>query len=182
VGLSPPADGPVALLPSEVEMYDTEMEILKHGADVAEWVALREGADDAQVAAARADTMATEPEPSRATYDPLVTLPATTTARLHTPPRFSRKMTHAIRHAAARLFGELGLRDVATVEGWVELPAGYWEALEEAAGGKAEEVDDVPTLYDTDPIILAKIARQEAERIAADPAPLEDYYDCGRSW
>ncbi|GLC36726.1 hypothetical protein PLESTB_000789400 [Pleodorina starrii] len=179
-------DGPVALLPSEVEVYDTEVEILKHTADVAEWAALAEGADDEQVAAARAEALAMEPEPWRAVYDPRVTLPATTALRLHTPPRLSRKLTHAMRHAAARLFSELGLRDVATVEGWVELPAGgtaaYGEALEAAAGGKLEEADDVPLLYDPDPYILSRIAEQEAERVAADPAPLEEYYDYGASW
>ncbi|GIM07612.1 hypothetical protein Vretimale_11692, partial [Volvox reticuliferus] len=175
-------DGPVALLPSEVELYDTEMEILKHNADMAEWSALQAGADDEQVVAARSDALAVEPESWRAVYDPWVTLPATTSMRLHTPPRLSRKLTHAIRHAAARVFGELGLRDVATVEGWVDLPAGYAEQLEEAAGGKGEEIDDVPTLYDPDPCILARIAEQELERIAADPAPLEEYYDYGTSW
>ncbi|GLI67752.1 hypothetical protein VaNZ11_012006, partial [Volvox africanus] len=175
-------DGPVALLPSEVELYDTEIEILKHNADMAEWSALQAGADDEQVAVARADALAAEPESWRAVYDPWVTLPATSSMRLHTPPRLSRKLTHAIRHAAARLFGELGLRDVATVEGWVDLPKGYAEQLEEAAGGKGEEMNDAPTLYDPDPFILARIAEQEMERISADPAPLEEYYDYGTSW
>ncbi|GIL64439.1 hypothetical protein Vafri_18360, partial [Volvox africanus] len=175
-------DGPVALLPSEVELYDTEIEILKHNSDMAEWSALQAGADDEQVAAARADALAVEPESWRAVYDPWVTLPATSSMRLHTPPRLSRKLIHAIRHAAARLFGELGLRDVATVEGWVDLPKGYADQVEEAAGGKGEEMDDVPTLYDPDPFILARIAEQEVERIAADPAPLEEYYDYGTSW
>ncbi|EFJ40498.1 hypothetical protein VOLCADRAFT_108127 [Volvox carteri f. nagariensis] len=175
-------DGPVALLPSEIELYDTEIEILKHNADMAEWAALREGADDDQVAAARSDSLAIEPESWRAVFDPRVTMPAISSVRLHTPPRFSRKLTHAVRHAAARLFGELGLRDVATVEGWVDLPARYADTVEETMGGKGEEVDDVPTLYDPDPFILARIAEQELERIAADPAPLEEYYDYGSSW
>lgn len=172
----------MALLPSEVEMYDTEMQIVKHEADVAEWLEMREGTADEKVAEVRADTLAVEPEAWRTVFDPWVTLPATTSARLHTPPRMSRKLTHAIRHSAARLFIELGLQDFATVEGWVELPGGYVEALEEAAGGKGEEMDDVPTLYDPDPHILSRIAQQEVDRILSDPAPLEAYYDYGTSW
>ncbi|KXZ44478.1 hypothetical protein GPECTOR_67g318 [Gonium pectorale] len=175
-------DGPVALLPAEVELYDTEMAITAHTADLMEWEALKRGIDPQDIADMRSNVLAVEMEPWRAAYDPRVTptLPPTSVARLHTPPRMSRKLTHAVRHAAARLFGQLGLRDCATVEGWVELPAGYAEAME--AAGRDEDGDMFPTLYDPDPLILDRLAEQEAERLAAEAAPLEEYYDAGRSW
>ncbi|GFR50107.1 hypothetical protein Agub_g12255, partial [Astrephomene gubernaculifera] len=121
--------------------------------------------------------LADEPEPWRAVFDPRVTTPRSATPRLHTPPRFSRKLTHAVRHAAARLFGDLGLRDVASVEGWVELPAGYVEGLM-----KPEDPPEGRLLYDEDPEIVNRVYEEEAARMAADPAPLEDYYDYGSSW
>ena len=44
--------------------------------------------------------------------------------RYHNPPRLSRQMVHHIRHAAAALFASLGLRDVARIDGWVDLVPG----------------------------------------------------------
>ena len=36
-------------------------------------------------------------------------------------------MLHHIRHAACKLFGQLGLRDVARLDGWVALQPGWAE-------------------------------------------------------
>lgn len=41
--------------------------------------------------------------------------------RYHTPARLSRKMLHHVRHGAALLFAQLGLRGAARMDGWVEL-------------------------------------------------------------
>ncbi|KAG2453252.1 hypothetical protein HYH02_002575 [Chlamydomonas schloesseri] len=178
-------DGPVALLPTELQVVDTDEAVRRHMAEVAEWEALKQGASDAEAAEAAAEAGAEEPEAWRLLgADPrsLVSpaaLPSTVSARLHTPPRFSRKLAHAVRHAAAKLFGQLGLRDVASVEGWALLPPGY-EASLQALDEDGEPV--VATLWDEDPHILQRLAKQEAERIAADPSPLEAYYDAGSSW
>ncbi|KAG2489232.1 hypothetical protein HYH03_012254 [Edaphochlamys debaryana] len=190
-------DGPVALLPAELELADREAAVLEHFAEVAEWEALKDGADDEEIAARKAAVKLYEPEPWRLLPDSRTpVLPATTCLRMHTPPRFSRKLTHALRHAAAAAFTALGLRDCATLEGWVALPQGYFDQLEADAPGRLppgrgeglpdgphlDEAWRVPTLYDPDPYILERLAEQEAERMEADPAPLEEYYDVGRSW
>ncbi len=100
-------------------------------------------------------------------------------------PRSLLALCVQIRHAAAKAFGELGLRDVATVEGWVALPpelpsvAAYGAALERRGPDGEPEV---PLLTDPDPAILERMAQREAARLQADPAPLEAYYDVGRSW
>ncbi|KAG2428321.1 hypothetical protein HXX76_010469 [Chlamydomonas incerta] len=178
-------DGPVALLPTELQVVDTDEAIRRHVAEVTEWEALKAGASDAEAADAAAAAAAEEPEPWRLLgADPRAgvapgRLPSTVSGRLHTPPRFSRKLGHVVRHAAAKLFGQLGLRDVATVEGWALLPPGY-EAAMQAVDEDGDPV--AATLWDEDPHILQRLARQEAERIAADPAPLEAYYDAGSSW
>ncbi len=41
-----PPDGPVALLPAEVEVYDTQQLLLEQMADAEEWEAMRDGADE----------------------------------------------------------------------------------------------------------------------------------------
>ncbi len=149
---------PVAQLP-----YTQELADLRRHALAAELEPWRTGATAAADAAAGTASA----------------LPAHATVRLHTPPRLSRKVTHAVRHAAAALYGQLGLRGGACVEGWAELPAGYGASLEpteEQMGGP------VPTLYDPDPIILERLQQLADARRAADPAPLEDYYDAGSSW
>ena len=69
---------------------------------MAEWEALKAGASDAEAAAAAAAAAAEEPEVWRLLgADPRsrvlpASLPSTVSARLHTPPRFSRKLAHAV--------------------------------------------------------------------------------------
>ena len=46
----------------------------------------------------------------------------TSQVRYHTPPRFAEETTAAVRAGVARLFGVLGLRDMARVDGWVLPP------------------------------------------------------------
>ncbi len=52
--------------------------------------------------------------------------------KLHTPPRLPRKTQHAVRHAAARAFRDLGLTGIARVDAWVVMRPG-WELDEERA-------------------------------------------------
>ena len=63
---------------------------------------------------------------------------------------------HHIRHAAAKLFKDLGLRHVARVKGWI-LPQPDWDQ-------KYKLTDEmVPTLPDVDLNIVEKLMEEEME-------------------
>lgn len=65
-------------------------------------------------------------QPAHLTRRTADTMHGCTAAQLkyHFPPRMSRKMTHHVRHAAAKLFKQLGLRGAARMDGWIDLRPG----------------------------------------------------------
>ena len=64
---------------------------------------------------------------------------------------------HHIRHAAAKLFGQLGLHDVARVGGWV-VPEPGWDVKY-----RRSDAGEIPTLFDGDSDIVMKLFEEEAK-------------------
>lgn len=77
--------------------------------------------------------------------------------RYHCPPRLARKTVHHIRHAAAKLFQQLGLRDIARISGFV-VPTPGWDR-------KYVITDDgpIPTLIDGDENIINALYEEESK-------------------
>ena len=76
--------------------------------------------------------------------------------RYHCPPRLARKTIHHIRHAAAKLFSQLGLRDIARISGWVVSEPGWEEKYVIRDDGA------IPVLLDGDWEIVEKLRQEEA--------------------
>lgn len=76
--------------------------------------------------------------------------------RLHCPPRLPRKLVHAIRHASAKLFTQMGCRDIARVSGWAVLQPGWNDRY------RRTDVDVLP-LFDIDPVQMDKMAAMQAQ-------------------
>lgn len=122
---------------------------------------------DAEIKKARSTLV---PSPYYRTFEPdRVYLPSQT-LRVHTPPRMSRKTIHHIRHAAAKLFMDLGLNDVARVQGWI-IPQPEWDVKYQV------KEDEVPWLPDVDLEVAGQMMDEEKQLIPNDPAPLKGYYD-----
>lgn len=76
--------------------------------------------------------------------------------RLHCPPRLPRKVVHAMRHASAKLFTQMGCKDVARVSGWAVLQPGWNDRY------RRTDVDILP-LIDPDAGQMDKLATRLAE-------------------
>ena len=99
------------------------------------------------------------PHPSPSTLYPLPSHPLHPypQVKYHCPPRLARKTVHHIRHAAAKLFGQLGLHDVARVGGWV-VPEPGWDVKY-----RRSDAGEIPTLFDGDSDIVMKLYEEEAK-------------------
>lgn len=185
------ADGPLALQASELDIYDVPGLLRASDAGLAGAMALRAGLTPAEIEESVAVVKAQLPQlheviwdhslASAATTAPTAgpstsppSYPTTTSLRLHTPPRLSHKLGHIARHAAAKAYAALGLSGVAVVEGFVRMAPGWREELE-------GDPYRVPLLPDEDLGIRARMAEVLSETLAADPLPLQTYYD-GVEW
>ena len=192
----------VALPAAELELYDTDALYLRHELDLAEWRLMRDGAGPEAVAkgAARLEARS-EPDPAfaGAPLAPPGVAPAREhrVLKVHCPPRASRKVAHALRHAATKAALELGLfgggggagdggggggggGGAVRVRGWMRVDPSWQEADAAAAVGGAGPLHlRLPTLPDPlQPEILAEAAAERAAADAASAAPLGDYYLC----
>lgn len=112
--------GPVALLPSEIEVRDQEEDFKLAEMELEAFASLRsQGGGEAsweQIRAALRERQLDDRIYSyRRKYLP------TSQVFVHTPPRMPLRAVQMIRLAATRLFKDLGLRDFARIDGWVFL-------------------------------------------------------------
>ncbi|KAL3156643.1 hypothetical protein ABBQ38_000926 [Trebouxia sp. C0009 RCD-2024] len=119
--------GPVALLPMETEVFDYADDIFEADLEHEAYRARREGFDqrmiDVYLDAFRSEVRV---EGAGGLGQVLISpftsqQPASSHVRYHMPPRFSKEVVRGIRHAAAKAFQELGLQDIARIDGWVKV-------------------------------------------------------------
>eukprot|EP00798_Chlamydomonas_sp_ICE-L_P023288 gene23288-30524_t len=166
-----PGGEPMALMPTEIDIYDIEKTIFESEVDRAEWNMSRSGASAEEVAwEVEKLRSAALPHPKYGVFVPSRQYLPTQVVKYHCPPRLSRRMTHHIRHAAAKLFTQLGLEGAARVDGWVALSPD-WKNLH------ARKDTDIENLPDQDPIIIAKEMEKKEMAFRRDPTPLKEYYD-----
>ncbi|MEW5310752.1 MAG: hypothetical protein WDW38_002518 [Sanguina aurantia] len=162
--------GPVALMPHELELYDADREISIAALDHAQWGLSQEGLQPEALRALMVEMTNGE----MAGHTDVVRhgrhYPQTQQLKYHSPPRLSHATIHHIRHAACKLFLEMGLSDVARFDGWAAPDAGW-------ARAKGGSDTDVPTLPDPDPFILQRMLTEQAIVNLNDPTPLSAYYD-----
>ncbi|CAL8461852.1 g1383 [Coccomyxa elongata] len=116
--------GPIALVPSQEEVICPEAVFLDAGLASEREAARREGYSEAQIDVAMAGQReALLQDTHGLSYAQVLQedLPDTRLRQV-CPPRLPRELVWGLRLAAARLFKELGLRDAAVIDGWVELP------------------------------------------------------------
>lgn len=117
--------GPVALIPTEVEIVFPDDDIREAQRALARQLGFEADGDAAD------DTQA---RPSERLFTYRRKYLPTSQVRHHLPPRLPIEAVQAIRRGAARLFKDLGLRDFARIDGWVlRDPNGNFAAL--AKGG-----------------------------------------------
>lgn len=115
------AHGPVALLPTEIELWEMDEVLTKSDLDLQHHVDRNEGWSEDQAGAmqqlAEAEVRALNQDISlfdqRKRYGP------TGQVRLHSPPRLDKNLVHALRAAAVRVFQDLELRDYARIDVWI---------------------------------------------------------------
>lgn len=164
-------DGPVALMPTEIEVYDVSREMAKAQADLDEWRLLKEGLEEEEVAEVAADLRAFEPQAPRdlLLYQPQPRpLTYQQHVKHHCPPRLSLKTVQHIRHAAAKAAKGLGLRHGAMVTGWVSQSEGWRDLY-------APPEDQIKLIPDPDREIQERLQGQAAEAEAGDVLPLSEY-------
>ncbi|KAK9863593.1 hypothetical protein WJX84_006707 [Apatococcus fuscideae] len=116
--------GPVALTPTELAMHTADLDVLRASSEIEEWVAAQEGnpEDGHQLGIAmRREWRAHDADTNMvSTLHKHAALPS---LMRHTPPvHLSSEVIMGMRDAACKLFKDLGLRDVAQFEGWVQPP------------------------------------------------------------
>ncbi|DBA99100.1 TPA: hypothetical protein ACH3X1_014234 [Trebouxia sp. C0004] len=116
--------GPVVLLPTEVESYYMEEDLLEAALDFEAYKARQEGFDqeviDSFLDDARGEMVIAAAGGRLLLNSPFTNQqPSGRRMQYHTPARFSQQVVQGIRHAAGKLFKELGLEDIARMDGWV---------------------------------------------------------------
>eukprot|EP00775_Hariotina_reticulata_P002565 gene2565-2867_t len=171
--VSSPEDGPVALVPAEVEQYSTLQELTEAHLALREWQLMQEGQDPDVIAETLEVMSAAEPVVLDALRwsdlpDPL----PRNTLKLHVPPRTSNKITQTIRHTAAKAVAQLGLQaaGVVRVGGWLAVRPDWQERYTLPP----EAIQKMP---DYDARQLARMAQDELAARQTKPLPLADYYD-----
>ncbi|KAG1677054.1 hypothetical protein FOA52_001224 [Chlamydomonas sp. UWO 241] len=165
-------DGPLALLPAEVEIEDVDDALVAAQLDHHAWEMEKDGmaAEDIEVELAelRAGLL---PAPEFRTHAQGRTYLPTQTVHYHCPPRMDRKTVHHVRHACAKLFAQLGLKDIARFQGWM-VPQEGWRQKYDYVEGEIRLLPD----YDFD--VVARCAADEASLVpGGDTLPLSGYYD-----
>eukprot|EP00192_Tetraselmis_astigmatica_P001783 CAMPEP_0117671742 /NCGR_PEP_ID=MMETSP0804-20121206/13512_1 /TAXON_ID=1074897 /ORGANISM="Tetraselmis astigmatica, Strain CCMP880" /LENGTH=1580 /DNA_ID=CAMNT_0005480255 /DNA_START=223 /DNA_END=4965 /DNA_ORIENTATION=+ len=122
--------GPIALLPTEIELMPLEKEVFKASAELEQFNSFYGCGDHGELPI---DFYLEEAEmPELQTHAPsifdysLKYLPSNKVHR-YTPARCPKSTLETIRAAAVRLFCDLGLRDCARVDGWVVLDKEPWQ-------------------------------------------------------
>lgn len=119
--------GPVALLPTEVEIVFQDDDIAEASRRLQEVMGLAEPEEEGLRAANRLEERVFN---YRRKYLP------TSQVKHHTPARLPLDVTQAVRRGASRLFQELGLRDFARLDGWVVRdPTGEFRVLSKPVPG-----------------------------------------------
>eukprot|EP00884_Botryococcus_braunii_P015039 jgi/Botrbrau1/23536/Bobra.0141s0007.1 len=118
-------DGPVALLPSELEFYSVEDEIFEADLELRRSAAKSAGMSEGVIKRGlrrERDTWFVEGK-AVAAWDYRIRRSSGEGVFLHTPARLPLELNQAIRLAAVKAFKDLKLRDVARFDGWVVPPA-----------------------------------------------------------
>ncbi|WIA08499.1 hypothetical protein OEZ85_007934 [Tetradesmus obliquus] len=171
--LSSAEDGPVALLPAELEQYSPLAELADADLALQEWQMMQAGMEEAQISQALEALAAAEPTTLDALTTPDLPDPLPHhTLKLHMPPRASNKIVQTIRHTAAKAVAQLGLEGagLVRVSGWMALQPD-WQQRYELPPEALQKVAD----YDAGQ--LARMAADEAAARASEPNPLCGYYD-----
>ncbi|KAK9819932.1 hypothetical protein WJX72_004090 [[Myrmecia] bisecta] len=187
------AQGPVAMLPTEIEVIGLDREMLEAELEMDAWLAKNEGHDPRLVddfyETLRGEELASAADGNMFTYRRKY-LP-TEQVRYRSPPRFPAEVVQGIREGAAKLFKELGMRDFARIDGWIvlpQLPHDYKLDLETAAeagldveqppefvrGDWTHPGGDAEAEAEPEAGSAAQAAQEEAQHRASSPAWSED--------